>query len=234
MRLLAVLALAAPLAAQSGLLEKQMALGERLARDFRRHTKPFAGPAEEYVRRVGRDLLPPGAHWQFELIKDDEGGPAREPVVFPGYIFVPERLLLMTGSEAELAGMLAHAAAHLMEPPQPLLFFGTGDFVPMSRVESERARELAADRQAVELTARAGCNPRALLDYLRRVQPPESPKSSRVPELAARAAAIEEAAASQPPREWKESTSAFADAQELVRRQGLRGPRPKPSLYSKQ
>jgi len=188
--LLVCFGLVAPVFAQTGLLEKRMAAGERMARDFRRHTKPLEGAAEEYLRRVGRTLLGPDEHWQFELIKDDFGGVTREPVVFPGYLFVPARLLLMTGSEAELAGMLAHAIARMQ---------GAADGV-------------AADRRAVEIAASAGYDPRALAAYLR-----------RLPRLEARVAVIEEAAAGQTPREWKESTGAFADAQEFVRHAATRG-----------
>ena len=184
--------LAAPVLAQSGLLEKQMAAGERMAREFRKHTKPLEGEAEEYVRRVGRTLLGPEQHWQFELIKDDVGGATREPVTFPGYIFVPARLLIMTGSEAELAGMLAHAIAHV----------------------ETASDEAAADRRAVEIAAAAGYDPRALAEYFR-----------RIPRLDARAAAIEAAAKAQAPREWKESSGAFADAQEFVRRRAVAVPK---------
>jgi len=163
-----------------------------MARDYRKHTKPLEGEAEEYVRRVGRTLLGPGEHWQFELIKNDVGGATREPVTFPGYIFVPARLLIMTGSEAELAGMLAHAIAHVERAPD----------------------EAAADRRAVEIAAAAGYDPRALAEYLR-----------RVPRLEVRAAAVDTAASARAPREWKESTGAFADAQEFVRRKAVAVPK---------
>jgi predicted Zn-dependent protease len=184
--------LLAPVFAQTTLLEKQMAAGERMARDYRKHTKPLEGEAEEYVRRVGRALLGPEEHWQFELIKNDVGGATREPVTFPGYIFVPARLLIMTGSEAELAGMLAHAIAHV----------------------EKVANEAGADRRAVEIAAGAGYDPRALAEYLK-----------RVPGLEARAAAVEETARAQQAREWKESSGAFADAQEFVRRKAVAVPK---------
>lgn len=215
---------------QNPLVDRQAALGERLARDFRRHTIPFPGDSETYVRAVGRRLLPPDAFWQFEVVKDDFGGPTREPIAFPGYIFVPARLLLMTGSEAELAGMLAHAIAHLEEPPEPVAFYTLDDRVPSGRVAAERARELAADRRAAAIAASAGYNPRALADYLRRVQPAASPKSSRLPDLAARLAAIDGAASAQPAREWIETTSAFSPAQEFARKYATRGRPHKPSL----
>lgn len=205
-RFLLAVALVAPLFAQNSILDRRMAQGERLARDFRRHTRPFPGVAENYVRTVTRRLTPPDAHWEIELIRDDLGGPTREPIVFPGYVFVPARLLLMTGSEAELAGMLAHAVAHLESP------------------DAGEDRELAADRRAAEIAGAAGYNPRALIDYLRRVQPPELPRSARLPALAKRVAAIDAVAAEQPSREWADSPPAFADAQEFVRRYAVAVP----------
>jgi predicted Zn-dependent protease len=198
-----------------------IAAGEHLAREFRRHTTPLPGTAEEYARRVGSRLTPSGTHWQFEVVKDDIGGVTRAPVYFPGYIFVPARLLLMTGSEAELAGMLAHAVARLEEAPEPAAYGVATDFMRAGVVERERAKELAADRRASEIVAAAGYNPRALADYLRRVQPASSPKGSRLPELEERVSAIEQAASAG--REWKETTAAFSDAQEFVRKYGTRG-----------
>jgi predicted Zn-dependent protease len=193
MRMLIVcFGLLAPVFAQSTLLEKQMAAGERMAREYRKHTKPLEGEAEEYVRRVARTLLGPDEHWQFELIKNDVGGATREPVTFPGYVFVPARLLIMTGSEAELAGMLAHAIAHL----------------------ENGSDEAAADRRAADIAAAAGYDPRALAEYLK-----------RVPRFEARAAAVEAAARTHTPRDWKESTGAFADAQEFVRRKAVAVPK---------
>ena len=87
---------------------------------------PFA-TVEPYVRTVAKQLTPAGRHWEFDVIADDAGGRTFEPVVFPGYVFVPVKLLLMTGSEAELAGMLAHAAAHLLEPPAKVMVSSRDD-----------------------------------------------------------------------------------------------------------
>jgi predicted Zn-dependent protease len=226
MRLLAMIVLAAGVCAQ----DRQAALGEHLASEFRRSTVPFVA-VEPYVRAVAKQLTPPGRHWEFDVIGDDAGGRTFEPVVFPGYVFVPAKLLMMTGSEAELAGMLAHAAAHLLEPPSKLMVASRDDSVPFGFVAEARARELEADRQAVRSLANAGYNPQALMDYLRRVQPPASPKNSRLPALAERIAAMEGETAAIPPRtEWRESAERFADAQERARRLLLK-PLRRPSLF---
>lgn len=199
MRSLVVLLALRAVAAQNLLSDEQMAAGERQARDFRRHTKALPGAAEEYLRRLGRQVLPAGAHWEFELIQNDVKDPTRAPVVFPGYVFVPARLLLMTGSEAELAGMLAYSVAR--------------------RIDGS-----AVERRAVEMAASAGFDPRVLAEYLRRVQ---SAGGLRGGELAARIAAVEEAASAVAPREWKAANGAFADAQEFARLYGTKGRRPR-------
>lgn len=210
--------------------DRQAALGEHLASEFRRATVPFA-TVEPYVRTVAKQLTPAGRHWEFDVIADDAGGRTFEPVVFPGYVFVPVKLLLMTGSEAELAGMLAHAAAHLLEPPAKVMVSSRDDTAPSGFVAEARARELETDRQAVRLLAAAGYNPQALMDYLRRVQPPDSPKNSRLPPLAERITAMEAETAGIPPRaEWNESAKRFADAQEEARRLLLK-PQRRRSLF---
>ena len=68
--------------------DRQAALGEHLASEFRRSTVPFVA-VEPYVRAVAKQLTPPGRHWEFDVIGDDAGGRTFEPVVFPGYVSCP-------------------------------------------------------------------------------------------------------------------------------------------------
>ncbi len=100
-------------------IEKERSLGASQARDFERTTTALNSPtALDYVQKMGARLatqIPQGQFaYTFAVIKDDQGGPLHEPVVFPGgYIFVPAGLLLAAQNEAEMAGMLAHAMAHV-------------------------------------------------------------------------------------------------------------------------
>jgi hypothetical protein len=55
------------------------------------------------------------AQGNFNLGKE-RGGSTHEPLSVPGgHIFVPATLIPAAGSEAEFAGMLAHAMAHVTE-----------------------------------------------------------------------------------------------------------------------
>src|SRR5258708_35089267 len=70
---------------------------------------------EEIGKRIATQL--PGAKWDYTLtvIAGDPANSAQvqEPVWIPaGYIFVSSNLILNARSEAEFAGVLAHAMAH--------------------------------------------------------------------------------------------------------------------------
>jgi predicted Zn-dependent protease len=98
--------------------EKEIALGRQLAQQFRQKTTLVDSVSvNDYVRRVGANLaaqFPGGWTYQIEIIKDDPGGATHEPVAFPaGFLFVPADLIAAARNEAEFAGMLAHAMAHV-------------------------------------------------------------------------------------------------------------------------
>jgi predicted Zn-dependent protease len=229
MRTLLLLALAAIGAGQTA-REKEIALGERVARDIRKHTTP--GVAEPYVRAVGNRLKQSGSFWQFEVVKDDIGGPTHAPIAIPGaYIFVPEKLILMTGSEAELAGMLAQAMARVLEHAPGTAWVGNLSGGNIG-TQGERELQLKADRRAVQIAAAAGFDPAALLAYIKRIQPEKDSKYSSLPPLEERVAAMTEAIAAIPSRdEWVESSAAFVDAQEEVRLSLPKRPLKPPTLF---
>src|SRR5258707_6777372 len=101
-------------------VEKEAAIGASLARDVRQNTTAIERPVVlEYVQRIGGKLaaqLTSPLSYTFSVIADDRGGPTHEPLSLPGgYIFVSSRLILTARNEAEFAGMLAHAMAHVAE-----------------------------------------------------------------------------------------------------------------------
>jgi predicted Zn-dependent protease len=174
--------------------DKEIALGQRLASEFRQKTTPLdIVAASDYVRRVGDKLAPQfsgGWTYRIETIREDPGGSTHEPSAFPGGpIFVSVELLRAARSEAEFAGMLAHAMAHVvarhwtrsatkaeltMEDPSDGLW-SRGAFsepVPMGLPASQRAMESEADYWAVKAMAAAGYDPSGLASYLGRVQAP--------------------------------------------------------------
>src|SRR5215469_11858781 len=99
-------------------LEKEMALGRQLAAQFQRDTTPLVSPAAlAYINGIGQHLVAqfggPPFTYTFALVADDPTV-MHEVAFFPGgYLFVPASLILAAKDEDELAGMLAHAIAHI-------------------------------------------------------------------------------------------------------------------------
>jgi predicted Zn-dependent protease len=156
------------------------------------------------------------------LISDDAGGDTHEPLSLPGgYIFVSAELIQRAANEAELAGMLAHAMAHvtLARPKSdnrsmPLIFMGgwyglgpppEGSLVPMSVFKTQRENETRADALAIQAMSAAGFNPEALTAYIARVQlPPERAAKifAVLPDRDTRVGALRQAIAELPVRTY--------------------------------
>ncbi len=194
-------------------LQKEAALGSAMADQVSRQTVPLDVPGvDRYVTRLGAKLgahLPPTPwNWTFAVIKQQQGGATNEPIALPGgHIFVSASLFAAAVNEAEFAGMLAHAMAHVVlrhstrqathaEIAQlasiPLIFMepaeDLGMSVPAGFVRYWRDYELEADRLAVSAMAAAGYDPQALVNYLARQQPPATSPYSALPPLAERLA----------------------------------------------
>jgi predicted Zn-dependent protease len=179
-----------------------MALGASLAQQVGRATTPLDSPAAlEFVQRLGAKIaaqLPePRFSYTFAVIAGDQNNSLHEPLSLPGgYIFVPASLFLAAQNEAEFAGMLAHAMAHVAarhgtraasrgELSQlatiPLIFNGgfvnygprqtSATAIPITFVRFQREYEQEADAMAVKLMPAAGYDPQALVRYFSRVWP---------------------------------------------------------------
>ena len=184
--------------------DKEIALGQQLALEFRQKTTPLGNAAvSDYVQRVGANLavqFPGGWTYQIETIREDQGGATREPTAFPGgFIFVSVDLIATAQNEAEFAGMLAHAMAHVVArhwtrqatrselaqvASQPagasMPDRSAGLAVPVGMLAFRRASELEADSLAVKAMAAGGYNPADLASYVRRVQPAPDTRSMSV------------------------------------------------------
>jgi beta-barrel assembly-enhancing protease len=170
-------------------LQKESAIGAELARNYRLGHAPLDSVAVRgYIEQIGRHLVaampnePPFA-FQFGASADFTRT-FLEPTSFPGgYVFVPAGLILEARDQAEFAGLLAHAIAHIslwhnepgsrnVQPGTIPIFFiwnsgEPGALVPAANV----GYEPAADRLAVQLAASAGYDPSGLARYIARVQP---------------------------------------------------------------
>jgi predicted Zn-dependent protease len=167
--------------------DKEIALGTQLALQFGQKTTPLGvAAAGDYVKQVGANLaaqFPGGWTYRIETIREDQGGATHEPVAFPGgAIFVSVDLIAAARNEAEFAGMLAHAMAHVVARHWTRSATKTGlmpgdsgpaafrESVPMGMLAFQRAMEGEADYLAVKAMAAAGYDPAGLASYVGRVQ----------------------------------------------------------------
>jgi predicted Zn-dependent protease len=157
--LLLLLAISAT-AQQQVQASKEAALGEMMAREVRRHTSPIHDAAiRSYVSAMATKLAGPQLLINLEIV-DSTDDATQEPVWLPGgYVFVSCDLIREARDESEFAAMLAHALAH-----------------EIARDRSNFARELEmrADASAMQMMAKAGYDPAALLRYISRIDPSQT------------------------------------------------------------
>jgi|SRR5579871_139793 len=196
-------------------LEKERALGEELASQVRSQSTVIDDAGiNAYVAQLGQKLAAalPGStvRYTFAVVDRNLGGSTSEPLALPGgYIFIPSSLLLAARSESELAGMLAHAMAHVEArhgtrqatraqtdnlATVPLVFVsspGAGDasLLPAGLRNAQREFEKEADQIAVAILARTGYDPEALANYIARAQY-DAAAASALPPRDERVAAI--------------------------------------------
>jgi predicted Zn-dependent protease len=217
---------------------KEAALGAKLAEDIRQGTTAIENPAvQNYIDRIGHKLAAANRVYTFSLISDDASGDTHEPLSLPGgYVFVSADLIHSAANEAELAGMLAHAMAHVSLPPLrvdgaqiPIVFTGGWQglgpgrdaLVPMSLIKTQRDNELRADAIAVHAMSESGYDPEALTAYIARTQPPAE-RAAKVfavlPDRDARIAALRQTITELPAKAYPPTDpNEFSRMQEQVR-----------------
>jgi len=221
-------------------VEKEKALGAQMAADYRRQTGVLDAPSvNSYLNELGQRLAAQspsrGLAYSFELTDDDRTW-IHEAAAFPsGPIFVPASLVLAAADEDELAGMLAHAVAHIVTRGQtrstatiPVIFMGgwsgyapprQGVAVPMGFLASQRKNELDSDRLAVRMLSGAGYDPQALARYIEHVQPDGAQTNERAPYPAKdeRLAALQTAIRQLPPTAYSTHPGLDAIHQDVTR-----------------
>jgi len=183
-------------------LEKEIALGKQLAQELERETKFVDAPIPaEFVNRLAQNLarnsdakVPVTA----KVIDSDEVNAFALP---GGFLYVNSGLILKAGTEAELAGALAHEIAHVAArhgtrqgsrgqliniASLPLIFVGgwagyavrqgAGVAIPLGFLKFSRAFEQEADLLGLQYMYRAGYDPTALIDFFEKLEAAEKRK----------------------------------------------------------
>jgi len=128
----------------------------------------------EYISSIGARLERAAGRaaiaWQWSVADDPEMNAFALP---GGWVYVTRGLLALSNREDELAGVLAHEMAHVLErhavkrvgaaTPLAVLFgVPSGILAGLALAPYSREQELAADRIGIALAARAGWDPAAL------------------------------------------------------------------------
>ncbi len=176
-------------------LEKEIALGKRLAQDVERHSKIVDDPViAEYVNRVGQNLVRNSDAKVPFTIKLIDSADVNAFALPGGFFYVNSGLMLRAESESELAGVMAHEIAHVAArhgtrqatkaqlvqfATIPLLFIGgwtgygiyqaSGFLIPMTFLKFSRGMESEADFLGIQYLYKAGYDPTSFVDFFEKM-----------------------------------------------------------------
>ncbi len=165
---------AAPLQAAEISEAREIEIGDELAVTLLEGGKLLNNDrAQEYVNQVGRWLTTTTERadlaWQFGIMDRGEIGAYPLP---GGKVLITRGMLKKLNSEAELAGVLAHEIAHVVQRHQIKTMAAEGGQEKLGAINFplDRALEFEADRMAAVILARAGYDANAYLNVLRTLQ----------------------------------------------------------------
>ena len=190
-------------------IEKEIALGKRLAQDVERHSKIVDDPViAEYVNRVGQNLVRNSDAKVPFTIKLIDSADINAFALPGGFFFVNSGLMLRAESESELAGVMAHEIAHVAArhgtrqatkaqlvnfATIPLLFIGgwtgygiyqaAGFLIPMTFLKFSRGMESEADFLGVQYLYKAGYDPTSFIDFFEKMLADEKRKPGTMSKL---------------------------------------------------
>ncbi|MGA3041879.1 MAG: M48 family metallopeptidase [Bryobacteraceae bacterium] len=188
-------------------LEKEIALGKRLAQEVERQAKIIDDPiVAEYVNRVGQNLVRNSdakVPFTIKVIDSEEVNAFALP---GGFFFVNSGLILKADSESELAGVMAHEIAHVaarhgtrqatrgqlaqiaMIPVMIMsggwtgyaIYQGASLAIPMGFLAFTRSMEREADYLGLQYMYKAGYDPTSFVDFFEKIQTMEKRKPGTV------------------------------------------------------
>ncbi len=187
-------------------IEKEIAIGKQLAAEVEKTAKIVDDPViSEYVNRVGQNLVRNSdaqVPFTIKVIDSDEVNAFALP---GGFFFVNTGLIKLAGSEAELAGVMAHEIAHVAArhgtrqatrgqvtnlATIPLIFLGgwtgygirqaAGLAVPLTFLKFSRGFEKEADFLGVQYLYKSGYDPQAMIQFFERIKAQEKKKTGKI------------------------------------------------------
>jgi beta-barrel assembly-enhancing protease len=189
-------------------LEKEIAIGKRLAQEVERQTKIVDDPiVAEYVNRIGQNLVRNSdakVPFTIKVIDSEEVNAFALP---GGFFFVNSGLILKADSESELAGVMAHEIAHVaarhgtrnatrgelaqigmiaasIAIPYTWTGYavrqGMGMAIPMGFLTFSRANEREADYLGLQYMYKAGYDPTSFVDFFEKIASMEKRKPGTV------------------------------------------------------
>lgn len=190
-------------------LEKEIALGKQIAQELEKTAKLIDDPTiSEYVNRVGQNLVRNSdakVPFTIKVLDTEEPNALSLP---GGFFFVNAGLIMLTESESELAGAMAHEIAHVTArhgtrqatrgqlaniASIPLIFWGgwigygvrqaAGLAVPLTFVKFARAFENEADELGAQYLYKTGYDPNALADVFERLSNLEKKKPGTIAKI---------------------------------------------------
>ncbi|MGD0363104.1 MAG: M48 family metalloprotease [Bryobacteraceae bacterium] len=189
-------------------LEKEIALGKRLAQEVERQAKIINDPiVAEYVNRIGQNLVRNSdakVPFTIKVVDSEEVNAFALP---GGFFFVNSGLILKADSESELAGVMAHEIAHVaarhgtrqatrgelaqiamiaasLAVPYTMGGYaamqGANMAIPMGFLVFTRKMEREADYLGLQYMYKAGYDPTSFVDFFEKVQTMEKRKPGTV------------------------------------------------------
>ncbi|MGA2133708.1 MAG: M48 family metallopeptidase [Bryobacteraceae bacterium] len=190
-------------------IEREIGLGKEMARETEREAKMIDDAiVTEYVSRLVQNLARHSdakVPFTVKVVDSDEVNAFALP---GGFTFVNSGLILQTGNEAELAGVLAHEIAHVAArhgtrqatrgqlinySTIPLIFMGgwagyavrqaVNLAVPMGFLKFSRNMEAEADLLGLQYMYKSGYDPVEFVNFFERVETLEKSKPGTISKL---------------------------------------------------
>jgi predicted Zn-dependent protease len=180
-------------------LEKEVKMGRQMAADVDRYSKFVDDPIVlEFVNRVTQNIVINSDIKVPVTVKVIDSSEINAFALPGGFLYVNRVLIEAADNEAELAGVLAHEAAHIAArhgveqaskgnliswASLPLIFLGgwggfiinqaAGIAVPLTFLKFSRGAEKEADRLAAQYLWKTGYDPHALITFFEKLQSKE-------------------------------------------------------------